>query len=202
MRLFLVRHGETSWNREGRNQGQNPTSLNKNGLQQAQSLAEAMGGLRVTAIYSSPLNRATQTAETIGGALGLPVIPKKGLMEMNLGSVDGLTSDEMQRDFPELVDQWRKDPSGAQMPRGETLEDVQTRAWQAIEDIRREIPEGCAIAVTHNFVIGVIVLRTLGLPLSAFQRIRVQLGSISALEHTRGRWTLLSLNETLHLRRA
>ena len=200
MRLILARHGETAWNREGRNQGRTPTPLNAEGIRQARNLAYALQVFRISAVYSSPLPRAMQTAEAVGHTLSLPVTPLDGLMEMDLGSLDGLTNEEMRSQFPDLIDLWRKDPSSVQMPGGESLKDAQQRAWRTLEEIRQKTPEGCAVAVTHNFVIGVIVLRVLGLPLSTFQHIRIELGSLTILENLRDRWQLISLNETLHQR--
>lgn len=201
MRLVLARHGETSWNRERRNQGQNPTELNDQGIRQARNAAQALRLIPVQALYSSPLRRAMQTSEIIGQALSLPVIPREGLMEMDLGRLDGLTNDETRQRFRGILDRWRKDPSSVQMPGGESLQQVQERACQTLESIRCKSPDGYVVAVTHNFVIGVIVLRVLGLPLSRFQRIRVELGSLTTLEHNGDRWRLVSLNETLHLSR-
>ena len=202
MRLILARHGETSWNREGRSQGQIPTELNDKGIRQARNSAQALRLFPVRALYSSPLRRAMQTAETIGQALSLPVIPLEGLKEMDLGRLNGLTDDDMRQNFPEIINRWREDPSAVQMPGGESLLVVQERAWNTLESIRRGDDDNPAVAVSHNFVIGVIVLRVLGLPLSNFQRIRVELGSLTTLEHTRNRWRLVSLNETLHQRGA
>ena len=198
MRLILARHGETSWNRERRNQGQNPTELNAQGIRQAQKVAQALRLFPVRALYSSPLRRAMQTSEIIGQTLSLPIIPRDGLMEMDLGLVDGLTNDEMTRRFRDITDRWRRDPSSVQMPGGESLQEVQERASLTLETIRHENPDGHAAAVSHNFVIGVIVLRILGLPLSGFQRIRVELGSLTTLEHDGDQWRIVSLNETLH----
>ena len=198
MRLILARHGETSWNREGRNQGRTPTELNARGVQQAKNLARALRKFPIRALYSSPLRRAGQTAETIAQTVSLPVILLDGLMEMDLGRVDGLTNAEMRERFPEIVEGWRNDPSSVRMPGGETLGDVQKRGWQAIDGIRRENPGAHAVAVTHNFVIVVLVLKVLRLPLSHFQRLRIELGSLTTLEHRRDRWRLLSLNETMH----
>lgn len=200
MRLILARHGETAWNREGRNQGRSPARLNDEGVRHARNLARALQKFPIRAVYSSPLPRAMQTAEAVGHTLSMPVIPLDDLMEMDLGRLDGLTNQEMRRQFPDLIDLWRKDPSSVQMPGGESLKDAQQRAWRTLEEIRRKTPEGCTVAVTHNFVIGVIVLRALGLPLSAFQRIRIELGSLTVLEHVRDPWRLISLNETLHQR--
>ena len=198
MRLILARHGETSWNREGRNQGRAQTGLNDEGVRQARNLARSLRKFPISALYSSPLRRAGQTAETIAQTLSLPVLTLDGLMEMDLGRVDGLTNDEMQKRFPEIVEGWRNDPSSVRMPGGESLGDVQKRGWQAIDEIRRKNPDADAVAVTHNFVIGVLVLKVLGLPLSHFQRLRIELGSMTTLEHRRDRWRLLSLNETMH----
>ncbi len=200
MRLILARHGETAWNRERRNQGRSPTGLNAEGIRQAHNLAHALRNLPIRAVYSSPLPRAFQTAEAIGHIHSLSITPLDGLMEMDLGSLDGLTNEEMRTRFPDLLDLWRNDPSSVQMPGGESLQDAQQRAWRTLEEIRQHQPEGHAVAVTHNFVIGVIVLRVLGLPLSAFQRIRIELGSLTVLEHSRDRWQLITLNETLHQR--
>ena len=198
MRLILARHGETSWNRERRNQGQNSTELNPQGIRQAQKVAQALRLFPVRALYSSPLRRAMQSSEIIGQALSLPAIPRDGLMEMDLGRLDGLTNDEMTRRFRDITDRWRVDPSSVQMPDGESLQEVQERALRTLETIRHENPDGHAAAVSHNFVIGVIVLRVLELPLSNFQSIRVELGSLTTLEHDGDRWRLVSLNETLH----
>ena len=119
-------------------------------------------------------------------------------MEMDLGQLDGLTNVEMQRSYSDITDRWRRDPSSVQMPGGESLQEVQERASRTLETIRHENPDGHAAAVSHNFVIGVIVLRVLGLPLSGFQRIRVELGSLTTLEHDGDQWRIVSLNETLH----
>lgn len=200
MRLILARHGETSWNRERRNQGQNATELNSRGINQARNLAHALRQFPIDSVYSSPLRRAMQTSEIIGEALSLPVIPQDGLMEMDLGHLDGLTNPEMQQRFPEITSGWRSDPSSVRMPGGESLKDTQKRAWHTLQELLENDPGKHAVAVTHNFVIGVIVLRALGLPLSKFQSIRVELGSLTTLEHDNKVWRLISLNETLHQR--
>ena len=201
MRLILARHGETSLNRQGRYQGHSQTGLNAHGRRQAGNLAHALRSFPVSALYSSPLPRALQTAEVVGDALSLSVIPKDGLMEVDVGDLDGLTSHDLRRDYPEIFDQWRKDPSLVKMPGGETLQQVQDRMKQAIDDILHENPNGHAVAVSHGLAIEVAVLYVLGLPLSQLARFRVDLGSLTVLEHYDGRWRLVSFNETLHQHR-
>jgi broad specificity phosphatase PhoE len=202
VRIVLVRHGETSWNQEGRFQGQNSIELNAVGLRQAQDVAAAMRTACPGVIYSSPLARALQTAEVIGQVQSLPVTQMNGLKELNLGRAEGLNNVQMQDRYPDLMRRWRTDPAGVRMPDGETLYELQARARRAVERIKSGHPRETAIAVSHNFAIGAVVCEVLDLPLCRLHRIKLDLGSLTTLEHgTRG-WRLLSLNQTLHLRPA
>src|SRR5690242_8696605 len=92
--LLLVRHGETDWNAEGRLQGQTDRPLNEYGRRQARELAERLAGDGVVAIYASDLSRAKETAEIVGGRLGLPVVVDPDLRERNWGTWEGLTPRE------------------------------------------------------------------------------------------------------------
>ena len=202
MRIVLVRHGETSWNQEGRFQGQNSVELNAVGLRQAQDVAAAMSTACPGAIYSSPLARALQTAEVIGQVQSLPVTQMNGLKELDLGRAEGLNNVQMQDRYPDLMRRWRTDPAGVRMPGGETLYELQARARRAVERIKSGHPRETAIAVSHNFAIGAVVCEVLDLPLCRFHRIKLDLGSLTTLEHGIRGWRLLSLNQTLHLRPA
>jgi probable phosphoglycerate mutase len=127
-----------------------------------------------------------------------------GLQEMNLGLIDGLTGVELKEQFPELYRQWRDDPSRVAMPGGESLAELQERAWRAVEDIRdTEIEagvDGLAAVVCHNFAIITVMCRLLGMPLSNFHRIRIALGSLNTIEWDERGWRLVGLNEVYHLR--
>src|SRR5271165_3144262 len=94
-RLWLVRHGETDWNAQGRVQGHTPTELNENGRRQAASLAEMFAGRKFAALWSSDLPRARQTAEAIGSALGLDVQLTVALRERSFGPYEGKTNEEI-----------------------------------------------------------------------------------------------------------
>src|SRR5438128_960886 len=95
--LLLVRHGETDWNADGRLQGHTDWPLNEYGRTQAKKLAEQLDGDGVAAIYASDLSRARETAEILGGRLGLAVVVDADLREKNWGTWEGLTSDERLR---------------------------------------------------------------------------------------------------------
>ncbi|MBM3925022.1 MAG: histidine phosphatase family protein [SAR202 cluster bacterium] len=204
MRLVLVRHGESVWNRDGRFQGQCAAELSSLGLEQAQDVAAAFKNLCPNVLHSSPLKRTMQMAQAISEACGLPIMKEDGLQEMNLGHIDGLTGVELKEQYPELYKQWREDPSRVAMPGGESLGELQERAWRAIETIRRAGADlgsdGLAAVVCHNFAIITIMCRLLGMPLSNFHRIRIALGSLNTIEWDDRGWRLLGLNEVYHLR--
>ncbi|MBI4338604.1 MAG: histidine phosphatase family protein [Chloroflexi bacterium] len=199
MKLYLVRHGETQYNRDHLVQGRSPTGLTELGVRQAMAAAEALAQEGIAALYSSPLNRAVETSTIIGGRLGLSVHLEEGLSEMDTGELDGLTSQEMRAQYPEFMAQWRQDAGAAHLPGGESLAEVQERAWKAVEDIVRRHPEENVVAVSHNFTLCALVCKALGLPLAGFHRLRVDLGSLSALDFSPQRDRLVLLNSTFHL---
>src|SRR5919198_6103421 len=88
--LFLFRHGETDWNREGRLQGHTDTSLNATGLAQAHALSETLRPHRLDAVLSSDLLRASITGRIVAEALGVPLFTDMGLRETNVGAAEGL----------------------------------------------------------------------------------------------------------------
>ena len=198
MRLILIRHGETAWNKKGRFQGHVGVNLNSRGFRQAQSIARTLKPIAPRIIYSSPLPRAMQTAQAISLAYSTSIIRLDELKELNLGKLDGLTANELQAQYPEFHQFWDKDPSRVHMPAGESLQQLQTRAWRAIDGIRKGHSEDTAVVVSHNFTITCIVCRVLGMPLSRLHRIRLDLGSFTTIQLHQRRWRLISFNEHPH----
>jgi broad specificity phosphatase PhoE len=132
--LLLVRHGETDWNAEGRLQGQTDTPLNDFGRTQARALAEELVEEGLDAVYASDLARARETAEIIGGRIGLPVVLRTDLREKDWGTWEGLTSAE--RDRVEFA--------------GETTGAHRERTLRALREIADLHPEGRVLVVTHG----------------------------------------------------
>ncbi|MEE8466488.1 MAG: histidine phosphatase family protein, partial [Dehalococcoidia bacterium] len=135
MKFFLVRHGETEWNKLGRFQGHQDISLNDRGLAQAQETAIAAADWGHCAIYSSPLMRTVQLAEEIAKVTPMPVSKQPGLKELSLGELEGVTGEEMRNGWPEVFAVWRSNPEKISMPNGESLVQLRQRAWQVILDI-------------------------------------------------------------------
>src|SRR5947208_3207965 len=106
MRLIVVRHGETDYNRDGLVLGQADVPLNETGLRQAAALEFALASEDIVAIYTSPLQRAMSTAESIASPHDLPVTADGRLIEMDIGELEGMTGAEMVEQHPDLMANW------------------------------------------------------------------------------------------------
>jgi 2,3-bisphosphoglycerate-dependent phosphoglycerate mutase len=130
--LFLFRHGETDWNREGRMQGQTDTPLNATGLAQAEALADRLRAHQLDAIVSSDLSRALTTARIVAAALGVPLTTDHGLRETSVGAAEGMIWADAKARFGEaLTERWYSD-SDAAFPGGESGIATLTRGLAAL----------------------------------------------------------------------
>ena len=167
MKLILIRHGETLWNKEGRVQGTSDIELSDIGTNQAGLLASSLKNQHIEAIYSSPLKRALQTAQIINEFHSLHIHTYKELMEMNQGIFEGLSFKELMNDKKDFLKKWIADPASVKMPEGESLTELQDRAWRIMEHI---ISQGKnALVVSHNFTIAAILCRLRDISLSQFR---------------------------------
>ena len=201
MRLLLVRHGEAEGNRDGRLMGQSSLSLTPRGRAQAEAVAQTIASReRVKALYASPLARARETAEVISGALGLPVHPVDGLAELDIGPLEGLNSVERQERYPEFIAQWERNAARAVLPGVESLAHLQKRAWQAVRQIAKAHQDGeTVVAVSHSLAMVMVHCKMLGIPISRFRKLQVDLTSISIVQSQDNRMRLLTLNDLSHL---
>jgi probable phosphoglycerate mutase len=203
MRLILVRHGETDSNKASLALGRDDLDLNETGRWQAQRLAEALQCQSIVAVYSSPLRRALATARAIAERHHLSVELDEGLIEMDIGEMEGLTFQQVRERYPQFLQVWLGGRAAYEpMPGGERLLDVQERAWQALERICAAWSQETVAVVTHNFVLLTILCRVLGLELADFRRLRHNVAAVSVLQVQDGRMTVLGLNDTCHLEAA
>ena len=204
MRLLLIRHGETDHNAERLALGREDVPLNERGQLQARALAEALAGASfgdITAVYSSPLQRATATASPLAEVLELPVQVEAGLIEMEIGEMEGLTFPQLRERYPDFLRDWLSDRlADVTMPGGESLRQVQERGWATVEAIRDRHPDETVAAVSHNFVILSLLCQVLGLPLARFRSLRHELAAVSVLELDASRNALVTMNDRCHLR--
>ena len=200
MKFFVVRHGETDWNKLGRFQGHTDISLNDRGLSQARETAVASEDWGYTAIYSSPLVRTVQVAEEIAKVTPMLVRREPGLKELSLGDLEGVTGEEMRNDWPALFAAWRTEPEKMSMPNGESLGELRDRTWQVILDIeQKHSSDDSFVVISHNFAIRSIVIELLGMPLAYFHRMSLNLASVCTFDSDERGRRLTGYNSTSHL---
>jgi len=163
-KLCLVRHGQTDWNLEGRYQGQSDVPLNKNGRKQAQSLIETLGDRNFSAIYTSDLSRARETAEPIAKALNIPLRVEPRLREINQGEWEGVLVDDIKARYAELWSQRTIDPASVRPPGGETVSEVAERVYAALDDIVRRFPADNVLVISHGLSIATAICRAQDIP--------------------------------------
>jgi broad specificity phosphatase PhoE len=181
-RLLLIRHGETDWNREGRVLGRLPGNhLNEKGRAEIAALADALSTQDIHAVYTSPVERARESAEILCERLGLPEpVNDEALTEVDAGDWAGKTRDEL-ADHPIWISA-HQDPTGVRLPNGERLDEAAARSVVCAEElVRRHCDETFAV-VTHGDIIRSVVARYLGLPLSEALRIIFDTASASLIE--------------------
>jgi probable phosphoglycerate mutase len=203
VKLILVRHGETAANRAGLGLGRADPPLTEHGREQAAALATMVrdrAGEGVAALYTSPLQRANETAAAIGDRIGLAPTRLDALTELDIGAMEGLTAAEMRERHADFLEVWRSERGGdIPMPGGESLAQLQARAWPAIETLRGEHDGATVVAVSHNFAIHAVLCKVLDLPLSQFRQFAIDLASISVVEFRPQRTVVSAINETCHL---
>jgi probable phosphoglycerate mutase len=193
--LFLIRHGENEYTRTGKLAGwTDGVNLNEAGQQQAQELVERLKGVPLKFIYSSPLQRAQETAAPLAAARGLAVTIEPGLGEVGYGEWTGKSLKRLAR-----TKLWRvvqQQPSLMQFPGGETMRGAQIRFVDALERIAAAHPKALVAAFAHSDPIKLAVAYYLGMPLDLFQRINVQTASVTILRLGQGQPSLVKLNDT------
>ena len=198
--LFVIRHGLTG--QTGRVlYGQTPgIGLDDRGRAQARALAERFGPVKLTAIYSSPLERCVETVEPLATAQRLSVVVRPELIEMDAGSWTGKSLARLRR-----TKAWREvhaSPSTFRFPGGgEGFAEAQARVVAVIEAIARRHRRGRVAVATHGDIARIFLAHANGMPLDAFQRLVIDTTSVSVLERTSEGWRVLLVNDTGGLER-
>lgn len=178
--------------------GSSDTAMSQTGKQQAKNLALALKGEKLSAIYSSPLQRALDTARAIARHHRLKVQVEPELRELEVGELEGVLAESLGTDFSHFLLHWQRGDGSEKLPGGESLADLQQRAWSAVQRIAAR-HDGTVVLVSHYFVILTIICAALGLPPSGIRHLRVAVGSMSTLDFKDGRIVLTSLGDTCHL---
>ncbi|MDY6029106.1 MAG: histidine phosphatase family protein [Acidaminococcaceae bacterium] len=182
MRIYLIRHGQTSGNSEKRFQGRIDTPLNKEGFLQAKALATFMKDVQIDAIYSSTLLRAKMTAAVLAGAKNMSYLPHDGLEEVCFGEWEGLRYDEIERRWPDSLHDFFTRPGECLPPNGESFAQAKQRSDAALQEIIKWHGSGDNIAVvSHGGIIRLNLCGILGMPLNNLWRINIHNVSVTGI---------------------
>lgn len=195
-RVYLIRHGRTAWNAEGRWQGLHPVPLDEVGHAQARALA-AWWSQPLSAIYTSDLDRALHTAIALGETLGITPRIDTRLRECNLGIFQGLTKAEMQARYPDEYGQMLADYLGYCIPNGESRRQLQERVYAAFTDIARSA-NGEVALVTHGGALQMLMRRLLD-DAPVLDAAHYGNTSITTVQRDGDGWQLVELAVTPHL---
>jgi probable phosphoglycerate mutase len=194
--LLLIRHGENDYVKTGKMAGRLPgVHLNERGQKQAQALGEALKEIPIKAIYSSPLERAMETAAPIAAARKLEIIQEPKLMDADIGNWQGKSIKVVR-----LTKVWKivqNAPSRFRFPEGESFPEIQTRISSVLEYIvkKHNKPQDVIAIVFHADPIKLAVSHFLGLPLDNFQRLSCDTGSLTAIYAGDSGANLVKLNQ-------
>ena len=200
VKIILVRHGETDWNREQVFRGRIDVPLNQTGVSQARAVRESLRDRKIDEVYASPLGRALETARMLARGSGSEVKEEEGFIDVDFGSWQGLSRRQVKDEHKDLYETWRARPEAVQFPGGESLEDVRRRSMEALAGIIKNHPGKTLAVVSHRVVNKVLLCTMLGLELSRFWYLRQDTCCINMLEYRDGDYFLSLLNDTCHLR--
>ena len=161
-RLLLVRHGATTATEEGRFSGSSGAELSDEGRWQATRLAERLAPQSLTAVYTSPLSRAMDTARIVAGQCGLDLEVRDGLREIDHGHWEGLKREDVERQFPDEYHAWEADPFTFAPAGGESGVSVLARALPVVREIVTAYPGGRILVVAHKATLRLILSSLLG----------------------------------------
>jgi|SRR6516165_10850943 probable phosphoglycerate mutase len=200
-KIILVRHGHVEGISPERFRGRADLMLTAEGLRQAEATARRIQvGWTPVAVYASPLGRCRATAAAIARPFGLSPVTLNALVDIDYGKWQGLTPEEARARWPDAADTWYRAPDWAAIPGGETLQQVLARTIAALREVIGRHPDGTAVLVGHDSVNRVMLLHTLGLPLSRYWRLGQDPCAINEVEFSAVGFTVLSMNETYHLK--
>lgn len=177
--LWLIRHGESTGNRDGILQGQEDMPLSDLGHDQAKRLAKRLGATKFTALYSSDLSRARQTAEHASDSLGLKISADARLREIDVGGWSGLNNVAIAERFPEEWSAWMDRDPELRRGGGESYAQAQKRVAAAITDLARKHPGGRVAIIMHGGVIRAYIAHLLGLDLRHIWHLTIMNTSIT-----------------------
>lgn len=202
-RFYLIRHGETLWNRQGRYQGSTDIELSEEGLAQAELMAKRFRYLPLDAIYVSPLKRAMATAEAIRKETGIVPVVDEHFKEINFGEWEGKSIPELKEIYGQAYEDFYSNPFAHPFPGEGSFAKVTERAVAGFEEILKK-HEGQKVAiVSHGGLLRVLLVAVMGMDLNFYRKTWMTNTSITTVDvMADGRRLLMTLNDKAHLEMA
>jgi len=196
-RIHLLRHGLTEWNELRRFQGRSNIPLNDKGVAQAERVADALSQVEWDIVFSSPLERAMQTARIVVGNRALDIQQVEGLVEMDLGALEGRMLAELSDDERAVLAQWRVKPSLVSMPGGEGLAEVQERVVESLVPLIEENSSKRILVVGHAFSLLTYICAAIELELDQLRSLFLDPLGLTTLEVHSDRVLLRGFNHVV-----
>lgn len=197
--VYAIRHGETEWNIEGKQQGHLDSPLTEGGIGQAHAIADALAPFGVEHIYSSDLGRAVQTAEIMRSKINIATSFDRRLRERNLGSLQGMTQSEYQNQFSKDFSAFQTEDPDYVLPGGESARQHYRRCTDGCTELAMRHPGGKILIVTHGGVLTSLFYYTFGIPLEkprCFSLFNAAINCFSVIGH---KWYLNTWGDISHL---
>jgi broad specificity phosphatase PhoE len=197
-KIYLIRHGETDFNRDGRVQGVTESTLSDLGKEQARLIGKRIRTLGIEAAVCSPLGRAVDTCRiAFNGSMDF--VTYKDLHEIHLGDWEGRTAAELKLNYPAEVELWYRKPSELRIPGGETIRRFRNRISREMDRMRADFGDVTIAVFIHGGVICAYLTRLLGMKLDDIWRFKIRNGSMTRVAFPDGRPRIDLLGDVHHL---
>lgn len=199
-KIYLVRHGETEWNREGRSQGcSNDIPLSEIGMLQADAIGNRLKDESIDLFFSSILTRAYQTAKAIAVHHKKEVRMEKEFVEISFGDWEGLKIDEIKEKYIDVYKIWRDTPHIAKVPGAESLLEIRERSMPKLLEILNSNRDKNILVVSHGITIKVLIASMMGIDLANLHKIRQDNTALNIFEYDGNNFYTHLINDTCHL---
>lgn len=199
-RILLVRHGRVAWNAKAVFTGWTDVPLDQQGEYEAGRVSDRLKDLPITAVYSSDLIRARQTAEYIAKLHSLPVKTEQMLREINYGEWEGLGVTEIGQAYGEdILRAWLADPEHVRIPGGESFGELRDRAVEAISRIVAVHPGQTVVVVAHRSLNRVLLCNFLGIKAGCYKKLEQDNGALNSIVINGNRTTVETVNDVCHI---
>lgn len=199
MRLYLIRHGETDYNRKDLFRGRADLPLNDVGRAQAVRLGEYFRGIGIDAVYASPLKRAMHTASSIAKATEKEVVPLREFVDIDYGEFTGRSVEDVRDQFPEAFHLWKNEAEKAVFPKGESIAEVSERLRKGLELLLSRHEGNTVLLTGHKVINRITICEALGFGASCLWRFDQSNAAVNLIEWIDGFSVLRFHNATNHL---